>query len=159
VAVIDSRLSNTASMADYWLSPWPGTEAAILLAIARLLVRERRYDRAFVEKWTNWDEYLREERTDLPVTFDAFRGATGELYGAYRVEQGAPRAADDAAAGQGVERALDAQGVSARLLRDVVPAPTFSARGPRQARDVLHARLQPRVDQPGRDVVGRDAHG
>src|SRR5204863_8630854 len=27
VAVIDSRLSNTASMADYWLSPWPGTEA------------------------------------------------------------------------------------------------------------------------------------
>jgi len=35
VAVIDSRLSNTASMADYWLSPWPGTEAAILLAMAR----------------------------------------------------------------------------------------------------------------------------
>src|SRR5438874_6553996 len=60
LAVIDPRLSNTASMADYWLSPWPGTEAAILLAMARLLVSERRYDRAFVEKWTNWDEYLRE---------------------------------------------------------------------------------------------------
>ena len=86
VAVIDSRLSNTASMADYWLSPWPGTEAAILLAIARLLVRERRYDRAFVEKWTNWDEYLREERPDLPVTFDAFHGALEELYAAYTPE-------------------------------------------------------------------------
>ncbi|HEY3099515.1 MAG TPA: molybdopterin-dependent oxidoreductase [Methylomirabilota bacterium] len=86
IAVIDSRLSNTASMADYWLSPWPGTEAAILLAIARLLVRERRYDRAFVEKWTNWEEYLREERPDLPVTFDAFHGALEELYAAYTPE-------------------------------------------------------------------------
>src|SRR3954469_21947517 len=38
ICVIDTRLSNTASMADWWLSPWPGTEAAILLAIARLLV-------------------------------------------------------------------------------------------------------------------------
>jgi len=86
IAVIDSRLSNTASMADYWLSPWPGTEAAILLAIARLLVRERRYDRAFVEKWTNWDEYLREERPDLPVTFEAFHTALDELYAPYTPE-------------------------------------------------------------------------
>jgi anaerobic selenocysteine-containing dehydrogenase len=86
IAVIDSRLSNTASMADYWLSPWPGTEAAILLAIARLLVRERRYDRAFVEKWTNWDEYLREERPDLPVTFESFHTALEELYAAYTPE-------------------------------------------------------------------------
>jgi anaerobic selenocysteine-containing dehydrogenase len=86
VAVIDSRLSNTASMADYWLSPWPGTEAAILLAIARLLVRERRYDRAFVEKWTNWEEYLREERPDLPVTMDAFHTALDELYAPYTAE-------------------------------------------------------------------------
>src|SRR2546422_4289383 len=73
VAVIDSRLSNTASMADYWLSPWPGSESAILLAMARILVAERRYDRRFVETWVNWEEYLREERPDLPVTFDSFR--------------------------------------------------------------------------------------
>jgi anaerobic selenocysteine-containing dehydrogenase len=86
IAVIDSRLSNTASMADFWLSPWPGTEAAILLAIARLLVRERRYDRAFVEKWTNWDEYLREERPDLPPTFDSFHRALEELYAPYTPE-------------------------------------------------------------------------
>ncbi|HTO13549.1 MAG TPA: molybdopterin-dependent oxidoreductase, partial [Candidatus Binatia bacterium] len=36
VAVIDSRLSNTASMADYWLAPWPGSEAALLLAMAHV---------------------------------------------------------------------------------------------------------------------------
>ena len=34
VAVVDTRLSNTASQADIWLSPSPGTEAAMLLAMA-----------------------------------------------------------------------------------------------------------------------------
>ena len=114
VAVIDSRLSNTASMADYWLSPWPGTEAAILLAIARLLVRERRYDRAFVEKWTNWDEYLREERPDLPVTFDAFHTALEELYAAYTPEFAAEESGVPAATIVEVARAVgDAGGALA----------------------------------------------
>jgi anaerobic selenocysteine-containing dehydrogenase len=86
IAVIDSRLSNTASMADYWLSPWPGTESAILLAMARVLVSERLYDRAFVEKWVNWQEYLREERPDLPATFDGFHRALEDLYAEYTPE-------------------------------------------------------------------------
>src|ERR1044071_6766849 len=57
IAVLDARLSNTASMADWWIAPWPGTEAAILLAIARLLVADHRYDREFVRRWVNWREY------------------------------------------------------------------------------------------------------
>ena len=50
-ACIDTRLSNTASMADCWLAPWPGTEAAVLLAMAHVLVREKLYDREFVRRW------------------------------------------------------------------------------------------------------------
>ncbi len=57
--VWDTRLSNTASMADIWISPWPGSEAAILLAIARHLVATKRYDREFVRRWVNWEESLR----------------------------------------------------------------------------------------------------
>jgi len=110
VAVIDSRLSNTASMADYWLSPWPGTEAAILLAMARILVRERRYDRAFVEKWTNWDEYLREERPDLPVTFDAFHAALEDLYAPYTPEFAAEESGVPAATIVEIARAVGAAG-------------------------------------------------
>jgi anaerobic selenocysteine-containing dehydrogenase len=34
VVVLDTRLSNTATHADYWLSPQPGSEAAINLAVA-----------------------------------------------------------------------------------------------------------------------------
>jgi len=80
VCVIDTRLSNTASMADWWLAPWPGSEAAVLLAMAHVLIRERRHDRDFVRRWVNWEEYLREERPDLPPTFEAFEQALGELY-------------------------------------------------------------------------------
>ena len=29
LAVMDTRLSNTASMADYWMATYPGTEAAV----------------------------------------------------------------------------------------------------------------------------------
>ena len=35
--VFDTRLSNTASMADYWLPSWPGSEAALLLAMALVI--------------------------------------------------------------------------------------------------------------------------
>ncbi|HWM80297.1 MAG TPA: molybdopterin-dependent oxidoreductase, partial [Methylomirabilota bacterium] len=86
VAVVDSRLSNTASMADWWLAPWPGSESAVLLAMARILVREKLYDREFVRRWVNWDEYLRAERPELPVTFESFERAIDELYASFTPE-------------------------------------------------------------------------
>jgi anaerobic selenocysteine-containing dehydrogenase len=43
LAVVDTRLSNTASHADLWVSTWPGSEAALLLGVAReLLERDAR---------------------------------------------------------------------------------------------------------------------
>ncbi|HEX8817320.1 MAG TPA: molybdopterin-dependent oxidoreductase [Terriglobales bacterium] len=56
LCVIDPRLSNTASMADYWLPTYPGTESAVLLAMAKVILDENRYDAAFVKNWTNWQE-------------------------------------------------------------------------------------------------------
>ena len=41
VIVLDTRLSNTATHADYWLAPQPGSEAAINLAIANHLIQSR----------------------------------------------------------------------------------------------------------------------
>jgi anaerobic selenocysteine-containing dehydrogenase len=61
IAVLDPRLSNTASMADHWLPTWPGTEAAVLLAIANVIIDEGLHDRDFVRRWVNWEEYLRAE--------------------------------------------------------------------------------------------------
>ena len=61
LAVMDTRLSNTASMADYWLPTWPGSEAAVLLAMALVILREKLYDREFVRRWVNWEEFLATE--------------------------------------------------------------------------------------------------
>lgn len=84
--VFDTRLSNTASMADVWISPWPGSEAAILLAIANYLITSGSYDRDFVKAWVNWEAYLRACRPDLPATFESFEQAMRETYARYTFE-------------------------------------------------------------------------
>jgi anaerobic selenocysteine-containing dehydrogenase len=80
LCVVDVRLSNSASMADYWLAPRPGTEAMLLLAIARILLEENLYDRAFVEQWVNWRECLAALAPDAEPAFDAFIRALIEHY-------------------------------------------------------------------------------
>ena len=40
LAVMDPRLSNTAAMANFWLPTQPGSEAAVLLAMANVIIRE-----------------------------------------------------------------------------------------------------------------------
>jgi len=57
LAVMDPRLSNTASMADYWLPTHPGTEAAALLAMAKVILDEGLYDRRFLHDWVNWEDF------------------------------------------------------------------------------------------------------
>jgi anaerobic selenocysteine-containing dehydrogenase len=84
--VFDTRLSNTATHADHWLAPSPGSEAAILLAIASHLIRHRQYDREFVRRWWNWQDYLEACRPELPPTFDSFERALEEEYSAYTFE-------------------------------------------------------------------------
>ncbi|HEX6197640.1 MAG TPA: molybdopterin dinucleotide binding domain-containing protein [Jiangellaceae bacterium] len=84
--VFDTRLSNTATHADHWVSPHPGSEPAILLAIAAYLIRTGRYDREFVRRWWNWEEYLEAEHPQRPRTFAAFETVLGELYAGYTFE-------------------------------------------------------------------------
>lgn len=58
IVQIESRASNTASKADQWVAPLPGTEAALALGIAHVIVKEGLYDATFVQKHTfgfeNW---------------------------------------------------------------------------------------------------------
>jgi anaerobic selenocysteine-containing dehydrogenase len=84
--VVDVRLSNTATHADHWLAPHPGSEAAMLLAIARHLVETRGHNRDFVRRWWNWREYLVRERADLEPTFENFEKVFLELYAEYTFE-------------------------------------------------------------------------
>ena len=111
--VFDTRLSHTATHADYWVAPYPGSEAAMLLAIANYLIQNNLYNREFVRRWWNWEEYL-EQRSEVggqrsesdkqaqdetantnsqvgkvglpPPTFEDFELALKELYAEYTFE-------------------------------------------------------------------------
>jgi len=84
--VFDTRLSNTATHADHWVSPIPGSEAAILLAIANYLIQNHLYNREFVRRWWNWEEYLSVEHTEVESTFENFEQLLKELYQSYSFE-------------------------------------------------------------------------
>lgn len=84
VVVLDPRLSNTASHADLWIAPWPGSEAAILLSVASYLLRTGHIDRAFLRRWVNWPTYMKHRHPDLPADdFDVFVGALTEDYACF----------------------------------------------------------------------------
>ena len=80
LCTIDPRLSNTASMSDYWLSTWPGTEAALFLAIAGLLLEWDAVDHEFVRRWVNWEDSLAGRFPDRPVTYESYIAALKETY-------------------------------------------------------------------------------
>ncbi len=67
---IEPRLSVTAARADEWVPLRPGTEAALALGIAYVLITEELYDQAFVRDHTSG--------------FDDWRDAAGTLHPGFR---------------------------------------------------------------------------
>jgi anaerobic selenocysteine-containing dehydrogenase len=67
MVVIDPRMSNSAGMADIWLSPWPGTEAALYLYLSsRILTGKKKNgesttDHEFMKDWVNWDRLMADD--------------------------------------------------------------------------------------------------
>ena len=116
IIVMDPRLSNTATHADHWLPTYPGSEVTVLLAMANILIRERLYDREFVRKWVNWEEYL---------------GARAEVRAPGGPEPGAPRAA---------HRYEDFEAELLRLYADYTPARAEAESGVPAAQIVAVAR-------------------
>ena len=96
VIVLDTRLSNTATHADHWLSPRPGSEAAINLAIAQHLIATKRYNREFVRDWWNWAEYLHACHPDRPASFETFEAILATLYTDFTFEYAAAESGVDA---------------------------------------------------------------
>src|SRR5712691_2046260 len=77
--VFDTRLSNTATHADIFISPYPGSEAAILLSIANYLIQNNLYNREFVRRWWNWEEYL-EQRSEVRDQRSGTQPQRGEMF-------------------------------------------------------------------------------
>jgi anaerobic selenocysteine-containing dehydrogenase len=79
--VFDTRLSHTATHADYWVAPYPGSEGAMLLAIANYLIQNNLYNREFVRRWWNWEEYLESSSEfRVPSSETAEQPRSGEMF-------------------------------------------------------------------------------
>jgi len=107
--VLDPRLSNTAAKADLWLPTWPGSEATVLLAIARHLLVTGRFDADFLRAYTNWEETLKHLRPGAAGDFDAFLDALAEHWAEYTFERAA---AESDAAEAGLRQAAEWVGES-----------------------------------------------
>ena len=61
--VVDPRLTRAAARADVWLQLRPGTDTALALGMANVIVREGLYDREFVDKHVHgWDPFVERVR-------------------------------------------------------------------------------------------------
>jgi iron-only hydrogenase group A len=58
--VVDTQPTELARRATLWLRPRPGTDGALALGILNIIIKERLYDREFVENWTYGFEVLKE---------------------------------------------------------------------------------------------------
>ncbi|HKV45225.1 MAG TPA: molybdopterin-dependent oxidoreductase [bacterium] len=108
--VFDTRLSNTATHADHWVSPYPGSEAAILLAIANDVIQRNQYDREFVRRWWNWQEYLAHEHPGAEATFETFEKILKTLYAGFTFEFAAAESGVDIEVLRGVSRIVATAG-------------------------------------------------
>ncbi|MGE0867389.1 MAG: molybdopterin-dependent oxidoreductase [Kofleriaceae bacterium] len=95
--VLDVRMSNTATHADHWLAPQPGSEAAIFLAVAHHVIATRRYNREFVRRWWNWQEYMAVERKRPGASFEQFEAELATLWSTFTFEHASRESGIDAA--------------------------------------------------------------
>lgn len=58
--VVDPRLTRAAARADVWLQLRPGTDTALALGMANVIVRENLYDKGFVESYVHgWEPFVK----------------------------------------------------------------------------------------------------
>jgi anaerobic selenocysteine-containing dehydrogenase len=75
VAVIDPRSTDSTDAADVHLQPRPGTDAALALGMARVIVEEALHDRAFLAAHAHGFDAYRRRLLDYPL--DRVAGVTG----------------------------------------------------------------------------------
>jgi anaerobic selenocysteine-containing dehydrogenase len=78
--------------------------------MCNVILREELYDREFVRRWVNWEEYLREEHPRTAPTFDSFIATLKEVYAQYTPEFAAGESGADAGVIEEVAREIGRAG-------------------------------------------------
>lgn len=89
--VVDPRRTALAGQADQWLRVKPGTDAALAMAIANLLIEANAFDVEFVRRWTNGALLVRGDNGHFVRGRDVgFSGTDADAFVAWDAVAGRP---------------------------------------------------------------------
>ncbi|WP_280770314.1 respiratory selenite reductase catalytic subunit SrrA [Salipaludibacillus daqingensis] len=75
IVVIDPKYSEIAKIADDWIPIRPGTDLALRLAMAHVLINENLYDKSYVKKYVDgFEEYWHENKDKTPEWAEEITG-------------------------------------------------------------------------------------
>jgi anaerobic selenocysteine-containing dehydrogenase len=94
--VVDPRRAGLAHKADHWLRVRPGTDAALALALAHVLIDRGWFDRDFVSRWTNGPLLVREDTGRFLRERDVTSTGNGDRYVVWDEATGRPVVYDPA---------------------------------------------------------------
>jgi anaerobic selenocysteine-containing dehydrogenase len=75
IITIDPKRTQAAQIADLWLAPHVGTDAALAMAMIHVIISERLHDEAFVARWCEGFDALAERTAAMPP--EAAQAVTG----------------------------------------------------------------------------------
>jgi anaerobic selenocysteine-containing dehydrogenase len=78
--VVDPRQAGLASKADVWLRVRPGTDGALALGLANLMIQRGWYDRDFLREWSNGPLLVRADTGRLLSERDLSPGGSARRY-------------------------------------------------------------------------------
>src|SRR5262249_21293045 len=87
--VVDPRQAGLANKADVWLRPRPGTDGALALGLANLMIERNWYDRDFVRDWSNGPLLVRADSGRLLTERDVAPGGSAQRHFAWDASRAA----------------------------------------------------------------------
>ncbi|HZC05456.1 MAG TPA: molybdopterin-dependent oxidoreductase [Ktedonobacterales bacterium] len=94
--VVDPRRAGPANKADIWLRVRPGTDGALALGIAHVMIERGWFDRDFIRDWTNGPLLVRTDNGRLLTQNDLDAQSSARQYVAWSEAMGRPIAYDPA---------------------------------------------------------------
>jgi anaerobic selenocysteine-containing dehydrogenase len=94
--VVDPRRVGLASKADLWLRVRPGTDAALALGIAKVMIERGWYDREFISQWSNAPLLVRRDTGRLLTERDLLTDGSTRRWFAWDTGAGRPLMYDPA---------------------------------------------------------------
>ena len=88
--VIDPRRTGIAKKADLWLQVRPGTDGALALAIAHVMIERGWYDQSFIHDWTNGPLLVRSDNGRFLTERDLATEGSARRYVAWNEAGGRP---------------------------------------------------------------------